>query len=1015
MYFFIDSEKLTNQIIGDSYGPDNTNSTTQYNVTSRFQLTEEAKVFACEYGTMMVQQSTVHNSLVNLIIRPSNLNKDTPIDVQYYIYRGVLKNSLIDDSSGCSILTQDPSNNDLIKRIRLDPNMDDYTCKQLGYDNILGVTELINDFFSYKNLTVSPIVIKEGEWIGTFTKDYKIGFEIVLKNDHNNFNLGYLRSEQQQIDVTGLTDYDLKVKREEILKFIDPVAFYGMHYKQGVKYYNEGSPNNTLKTTISGDRFIYTKLLEKFYTKNKVYIDIRSEKGYSYNFYQNYKVSDTNDNNIQIRVEGGNDINDVFDFQQYQKDNWPILILDSIHTSGSANKLRLKLRIGVNDNTNPILYTKTTLKKSLANNSALSSKYIKTDRLIDNGTNPDLTDWTNEFRIFFPNTLSGNSRNYIGNYVRFHYFRTKHIANNTNTGVLENTHYYDSAFCSIDIPKFDLSNDVGYVKSANPIYVREQNNDDGTGNFQLNMINGAYWDSSRVLLYANIEYENTAEISGKDYINTYAEELNFNPGRYKGSDLKRRLKTICKEYQINNFISVKIPGINFYRSNDLGDSGKDHKENLMLLGLSKAEIQSIRGNQTNIDHHRFIHLGREKTILDTEFHETIPDVLNNNVTYKYYKYTVQIQELDSSQNSSIITPTHNGSPITVYSRDNQFFSSNAFSENEPVTEGVNRIEFHVYDDGVIKINDNKDFALPRGFENIYYFYYNTPPRYPLTVTEICNLSLAVANKMKRNIPFSNLGSRYPNGFMNGRNYNTDMIDGVSAGQVHIDSLNGDVVVEGTTVSGNTSYQTRRYVEVLSKSLKQSKIFMVRMVTQEGNGELWSINSSNQKIWRTESDPLYNPYRFTNANLNIDMRFANTVRFYANPTLAAAVMGALIRFFRLNEDADFIECQGFAYPDATSYPSTNHVNGLAFDITYKGTMDARGTLNLTESENINQDGGFLEALNFFGFTRFYIGLNGASFYGTSSNYISRLDDDYMGTVRDRNHEDHIHAQDFIIRE
>src|SRR5690606_22332711 len=168
-----------------------------------------------------------------------------------------------------------------------------------------------------------------GEWIGTFGTNHTIGFEIVLKSDFNNFNFGYLRSENHQINVTGLNGIEERLKREEILKFIDPAAFFGMHHTQSVDYYVDGATNNTettiANTTLMGnDRFIYTKLLENFHTRNNVYVDIRSEKGYSYNFYQNYQVNNADPNNIQIRTQGGNT---PLNAQEYFTNQWPILIL----------------------------------------------------------------------------------------------------------------------------------------------------------------------------------------------------------------------------------------------------------------------------------------------------------------------------------------------------------------------------------------------------------------------------------------------------------------------------------------------------------------------------------------------------------------------------------------------------------------------------------------------------------------------------------------------------------------
>lgn len=1019
MFFFIEPEKLSEQDEIDAYGPismiedengnrSSVNPELKYNITSRFKLSSEAKAFACVDGQLIVQQSDVDDSLVNLIIKPC-FKLNVPIEVEYYIYRGILKSSLIDEQNNC-ILPQGSGVNDLINRIWQDPPSD-ISYGTLGYDDgTINGNVNIEDIFNFLITGIDSIYVTEGEWFGTFSNIHKIGFEVILKTNKLSINLDYVRSSGYEIDVTNLSGFNERIKREEILNFIDPAALYGMHFNERVKYYDESASNNiqTTTTNANSNKFIYTKLIEKFYSKNRVYIDIRSEKGYSYNFYQNYKVSETDSDSIRIRTQTGNTPLNAQEYHTYQ---WPILILTATHSTGNENSLKLSLRI--DDNIKPILYTETNLSKDKGiSNDRVTSRYFKTAELIDNGNNPDHTAWTNMFRILFPNTQSGTSREYVSNYVKMNYYRSEYNEDAPNA-VLKNEHYYNSSFCSIDIPSIGDVNAVDKkVESSNPIYVREPNNHDGSGNFQLNMINGAYWDSNRVLFYSTIQYENTALTSGKEFINTYPQKLDLNSSDYGLSELKKRTEIICREYEIATNNVIRIPGINFYKSNDLVDSGKNHKENAMLLGLTVDEFNSLKNDsQLSNLHQRFIYLGPDSNNPFT----TIPDTDNDNAEYRYYKYTVQLQGFDSNGNRTIATPSYNSSAITVYSRDNQFFSSTDFSVNERLTAGqngqneINRIEFHIYHDGVVKINDNVDFALPRGIENIYYFYYNHVPLQPL-VTEICNLEMVIADKMKRNVPYANTGSRYPNEFVDGHNYNDDAIDGVSAGQVHLDPENGDVVIEGTTVPGNTSYGIRRYIRDLSSTENVRKIFMVKLVTHEGTGEIWYINNG-QKIWRDESDPEYDPFRFANTDLNIDMRYANTVRLYANPVIAAGVMGALVRFFNTNQNVDFVESQGFAYPDGTSYPSTMHVNGLAFDITYKGTMRARGSLNLNENQCISQDGNFLSALYFFGYRRFLIGQNGSPAYGTSANYVSNLNNNYPGTVPDSYHEDHIHADSF----
>lgn len=990
MYFFIDPANLTSQTIDDAYGPLSTDATNIYNITSRFQLTDEAKAFACRSGMMIVQQSENDTSLVNLIIRPDN-NSDVPIDVEYYVYRGILKNSLIvDDGTNCNIQTYDAAtSNDLITRIRQNTLVTDFTCKQIGYDNTLQDIDLIDDFFSYKNIQISPVWVKEGEWIGTFTNvnTHKIGFEIILKSDFNNFNMGYLRAANHLINVTGLTGFEQRLKREEILKFIDPAAFFGMYHSETMDYYASGATNDTETTTenatgTNSDRFIYTKLLENFHTRNKVYVDIRSEKGYSYNFYQNYRVDDDDDDNIQVRPEPGAG---ELDPQEYHTNNWPILIVESDHNSGNTNKLRLKLRIGANDNPKPILYTKTELRKSLSNNRALTSKYIKTRELIDNDTDPDHTDWTNEFRIFFPNTQYDNdatsSRNYISNYVRLHYFRTKHIVNNTNLSVLQNVHYYDSAFCSIDNPEFSLPDnlDVGYLESANPIYVREplhhdadhpnydaNYNIEGTGNFELNMINGVYWGDSRVLMYARIEYENSAKVSGKEYLNTYDQDLSSFTQSYGYRLVRERLKYICREYDITgNSGDTKIPGINFFRSDDLADSGRNYKENCMLLGLTIDEMISIKGDtQLSNGHHRHIHL---------EPLAGNPQEDNND--NRYFAYTIRLQGFDANQHATIVTPQHDGSNIVVYSRDNQFFSSYAFSEDETVTTGENRTEFHIYNDGVIRINDNTDFAILINRDvngdnttNIYYKYYdvayNAENIQDDQITDICNLGFLIANKMNVGVYYNATVHGAATTFtLNHINHHQEAID-AGINNVNADdsfeNADGDVWTDGYFDHDRDNIQT--YLIRFYENNNQ-KTFLVHFVAA-------TVNASP---------------------LTIDFTYVETLRHYVRPDIAAGVIGALIDI-----GDDGINSAGFSYGNSSSYPSTRHVNGEAIDTSYEpGNNDQERVANNQPIVNAYHKFGFREILR-----------------GTNTHWSSGLNHAVNGGGL---HNNHLHSHEFLIRE
>jgi hypothetical protein len=991
MFFFTEIQKLLTQLIGDSYGPVNTDTTNKYNITSKFDLNDVAKVFACVNANMIVQQSVIDDSLVNLILKPCSELK-VPIDVDYYVYRGVLKSSLLDLNGQNIAQFIDSISNDLIKRIHAS-QPSDLSCGTLGYDNndIDGSVNIADIFDCLLYPNIDSILVKEGEWIGTFSNNHKIGFEVILKTNRFKVDLNYVRKGEHIVDVTGLSGFNEKIKREEILNFLDPAALFGSHFYKKVDFYGDEQNKKLTTTTTPGDNFIYTKLIEKFYSKNRLYLDIRSEKGYSYNFYENYKVSNTDPNNIQIRHQSGSD---TLDPQRYQINNWPIVFVESEHESGNTNILRLKLRI--DDNTKPILYFAKEAKgeiKVTENN----SDYFKTDTLIKNG-NTYLTDWTKEFLLKIPNTQSGNSRNYICNYVKMNYFRA--LYNETLPDkVLKNQYYYDSAFCSVDIPDIGNPNvNSKEVKSADPVYVREPNNDNGTGNFQLNMDNGAYWNDNRILFYSTLEYRSATIIqknnqdeihmdfvSEKEFLNTYSQKLDMNTLDYDNSQLKYRTEIICREYEIEDNNIIRIPGINFYKSKDLGriNYTKNYKECAMLLGLTVDELNSIK-NDTQLDnrHQRFIHLERDADNPLT----TIPDTANNNTTYRYYRYTVQLQGLDSSGNRTIVTPQHNSAPIIVYSRDNQFFSSADFSADEPLTTGqngqnqINRVEFHIYHDGKVKINDNIDFALIQGnqtagSQNIFYFYHDAND--VITNIHDSGLELVMANKMKRDpTKFTAMDNAYN---ILVKNYANDGVPGVDADYTNRND-NGDLMTVPYTQKAKNDYKYRKYLN------QKKKVFMVKFVTQ--------INTNPSNII------------FTNTNLGINVEFRNTLRLYGNPDLVAAVLGALVQF------NGQIICQGLAYEDASCYPSKEHVNGEALDTDYLSTTITR--------PDPDRDVDFILALSDFGFKIFRIASTNYSFATNIYNNV-RLNPIITKLSRDsatdlyQLHSGHLHSTTLVIND
>ncbi len=918
MHFFLDVDNLTNQNQNDGFGPDIGNPSNIYNVSSRFQLNNNSKAFACVNGYIIVQQSSKDPALVNVILNPLNPSNETT-QVEYYVYRGILKNSLI---SGVNIAQ---AGNELTSRF-YDQSPTEVGANFLGFSNISGDTN-VKTLFDQNVPNVYTMPILEGEWFGDFghiiganNENYKIGFETILESDRLQIDLNYLRQHNPKVDVTGLTGYHLRAKRDEIISYIDPVAFFGLYYNSGI---NTSTFPGGVKNTVNKNKTIlYNDVLNKFSTKNKVYLDIRSEKGYSYNFYINYGDATTN-NNIQLGYRGS-----APSPQQYQTNNWPIISIEASQSSGTLNLIRFKLRI--DDNRVPIIF--------LPNKNVLSKpKSFIDKRSILNSTN---TDWSQEITFQFPNIVNGSNRDNYPYYIKIYYYR-QYNDNPVPQTVLDYNSYYNGAFCPIDF--------VGKTfRSSFPLFVREKMNDDGTGNFAYLASNGAYLDDNRVIFYANCKLDEKILRSEKNYLPTYyTSQLEIENTDFNNASINCNLYTIKRDYPIGQ-TTKRIPGINAYKNN----AGiLQEKEDALLLGLTIAELDTLR-NTTGLDlaHDRYIYL---------DPHPNNPRTDNDGI--RYLQFTVQLQGIDNNGDAHIVS-----TPLTIYSRDKMFFASEAFGAIEEVTEGENRIEFHIYElangwerpddstiqslpiyksapadyrqyrDGCLLINDNIDLSLVYETQRMFYIFHQNNG----IIHQICDLEIVMSNKMENGGDKLNLQQPYPN---------------------YIDER----IYSG---SGNAEHS---YYYADGRVLTDGDLNYYRLYP-----------SSGKKTFLVRFEALQFP------DLNIDMEFYNTERYYISPILCAAFIGALAK-------VDFrVVSTGFAFIDGTCYPSTTHVNGTAVDTRYQVIIGGTWT----------DEQAYVDAMFRYGFERIWRGPN-----NDPSDVLELASNG--GSL----HDDHLHCGALWIRE
>jgi hypothetical protein len=666
MHYFIDHSQLPTQNSADTFGADSSDPTNKFNITSRFQLTGQAKAFACQDSLMIVQKSNVgNNTLVNVILKPIEGLKIPFNSVKYFVYRGLLKDRFI---IGTAIKPKSQAHdNSFLKRFW--DNVDSYnanatpanqispTPQSFGYDDTLSNTLDIEKIYDNSQTDVRAIFVKEGEWIGDFGTAEKIGFEIILETDSffiNNFNyrldLNYLRVGSKIIDVSGLSGFDKRVKQELILSYIDPAAFFGLHYDAGVNISVFSGGNKTLEKKKQND--IYTLLLDKFATKNRVYLDIRSEKGYSYNFYQNYKgpIGDPTYGTDLL-------IGDDYNFQSngfYQENGWPIKFFESTQTT-SANENKMFIALRTDDNTKPILFTDEKFKKS-------GNRFLS-------GTQLYGSVWTQPIEFAIPNTGSGSTKNNIAYCIKLQYFRGEYNSSSPNT-VLKNENYFDSAFCPIDLPNLADStylfkqvhnSDLNFVRGVLPNIATD---------FGYVADSGAIWDDDRIIFYSQAIFQTkrTGQFfpevpSGGNSTPGFSLNSNFAKLSLIARDIKLSKKTIQQSTGGGNYEEIKLLDISHYNGFPAS------KENFLSLGVTRDEFTALKSiTGFSATHHRYIFLEEDTNSPYTDINGS-----------QYRKYKLKVQGLNSNGEQTILPPSTN---IFVYTQGGRIFASKDFAVQE---------------------------------------------------------------------------------------------------------------------------------------------------------------------------------------------------------------------------------------------------------------------------------------------------------------------------------------------
>jgi len=448
IYFFTDQDLLGNQVSGQQFGCESDNI---YNLSSLHSVTGSItpRAIAITEGLVAIQQieGAGNENYVNVILKPLKpVTQITALNfapIQYFIYRKVLKNSIIDDTASPSVIgdyTQAMFANDLTKRLRkIQDKINEETDKRngtppgstktppspelLGYDLSLADTDKLEKLFIKPsgNLFQVPNV-RGGEHIGDFDHN-DFGLEIIFDEIRTKPLIEITRKLKNSIDVSAMPatsepeKFAVKTKKEEILGYMDTAAFYGslVNHGDGVGYKKSGSATEYFSITEN----IYTDLLKnKFLNHNTLYIDIRNEYNNSFNYFGNYG------DNLIIAI-GSDDSGAIQDYYNFDNCKWPVLAIrtaslyDPADNQGNVNAVSIRLPYA-SENPDPYIF----ISQGYTNfptNLIEQNKFAAVSRIPDEN-------YLSELRLEFPNKSNSGSTIPIAFYCHLKYLKTTDVA-----------------------------------------------------------------------------------------------------------------------------------------------------------------------------------------------------------------------------------------------------------------------------------------------------------------------------------------------------------------------------------------------------------------------------------------------------------------------------------------------------------------------------------------------------------------------------------------------------------
>ncbi|WP_158729836.1 MULTISPECIES: hypothetical protein [unclassified Flavobacterium] len=488
-HFFIESGIFSQNGENQSFGPVTNN---EFRLTSKFTLTGSKKAFAICKGVILLQpQAGAGNQdKVNLILR--TFKQPFPgLNVKYFIYRGLQKSDFFTSDSAPKIIEKTATTSDFINKINEDFHafhdsrkdaqnnpipLPVFTAKYIGYDPQVPDSTLLSSFFFKESEFVAVgetfnekddfelPMIDMGKSLGNFAEG-ECGIDVVLnygdyKHNFDNgeftFNLEYARKTEAKI-VLGGTDINKKLLREQSTQFIDIAAFYGLFVNEGKVKVSNATGNITSKSRNA----IYIDLLSNFFNKNRVYLYIESNRNRSYNYYDNYKLSEINSNNLKFGIP--NNLTE----DNYGYLDWPVHVFEIKQQGNSTDFNDISIQLVSSSS-----YEEIALYVALGNGD-LDRGFITRENLIDPLNTSEDVNFSKVINFKVPNIdVNGEKKNissliqiiYVGKELNFYA-----TSNNTVWGDKKRHSLYNNLFSNLTVTPIFTNNQNLLIAPVNKL------------------------------------------------------------------------------------------------------------------------------------------------------------------------------------------------------------------------------------------------------------------------------------------------------------------------------------------------------------------------------------------------------------------------------------------------------------------------------------------------------------------------------------------------------------------